>query len=146
MLPYVDAGFLLTLLVLTDGSGIAKDALTGAELPLPITALHQLQVANLIQQLKTSADPDRRNKARTAKQLWRWCFSEEIFVPESLDWNSAFAAATGSTLGSTQPAPPLLVLHVAAAKQLGATHFFSFDPRSRALATEAGMSLLPAVI
>jgi hypothetical protein len=146
MIPYVDAGFLLTLLVLTDGSFIAKKALHDAELPLPITALHQLQVANLIQQLKSSPASDRKRMASAAEQAWEWYFSEQIFMPEAPNWDSAFADAVHATLNQKSPAPLLLVLHVAAAKNLGATHFFSFDPRSRALASEAGMRLQPPEI
>jgi len=44
---------------------------------------------------------------------------------------------TGSTL------PVLLLLWPALAASSGATHFLSFDPRTRRLASGAGLELLP---
>ena len=144
MIPYLDAGFLLTLLVRTDGSQVARQVLNDLPSPFRLTALHQLQVSNLIQQLKTSGEEDRKYKGRFAEQMWDWYFDEEVFAAETIKWEEAFADAVSWTLRSPAPvASPLLLLHVAVAKQVEATHYLSFDPRSRQTAGRVGLKVLP---
>lgn len=62
----------------------------------------------------------------------------------STDWDSAFRAAlTWNHQNLDTPPPFLLLLHPALAEVAGATHFLSFDSRSRALAQSSGLALRP---
>ena len=145
MTPYLDGGFLLTLLILTDGTYVARDTLKNFGPPWRINRLHQLQVENLLQQLDRSNESERRLSGETGKRLWAYYFSEGILIHEDVEWESALKLAIGWNLTlKGVPPPPLLLLHPAAGVVTGATHFLSFDPRSRAVAQAAKLKLLPA--
>jgi hypothetical protein len=60
MTPYLDAGFLLTLLVPTDGSTIADRLLRTTTSLFPLNFLHQLQAENLLGGLQKSIEPRRQ--------------------------------------------------------------------------------------
>ncbi len=144
MIPYLDAGFLLTLLIHTDGSAIARTVLESCSPPFAISLLHQLQAENLFRQLGQSGEAGRQRAAETGQRLWAWYFAEGLFEPVEMDWVASFRLAiTWNAAMPTVPPPPLLLLHPALATVSEATHFLSFDPRSRAVALRAGLKLLP---
>jgi hypothetical protein len=77
-------------------------------------------------------------------RLWRGYLDEGVFQIQSVDWETAFRVAITWNRGYTTPAPaPLLLLHPALAATAGASHFLSFDPRSRRAAKSAGLRPLP---
>jgi hypothetical protein len=144
MIPYLDAGFLLTLLIHTEGSATAKAVLAKCSPPYSISFLHQLQAENLFVQLGKSGHADRQSAGKTALRLWGWFFAEGFFESAEPDWDTAFRLAiTWNAALPAAPPPPLLLLHPALAMVSGSTHFLSFDPRSRAIAQRAGLDLLP---
>ena len=65
----------------------------------------------------------------------------------AVEWESLFAGFESAVLQFGGEAQPRLLdgLHVLAAKQTGATHFLSFDHRSRqrAFASAVGLTVLP---
>lgn len=147
MIPYLDAGFLLTLLINTDRSPIAKTVLGECDPPYAISPLHQLQAENLFVQLERSGEMGRQRAAETGLRLWAWYFSEGLFELAEMDWTAALRLAITWNSGSRiAPPPPLLLLHPALAVISEATHFLSFDPRSRGIALQAGMKLLPETV
>src|SRR5688572_15984639 len=112
MIPYPDAGFLLTLLIETDGSSTAQKVLRNCEPPFRINSLHQLQVENFLVQLEKAAQAQRRRTATTGVRLWRWYFTEGLFQLGDVDWPNAFRlAVTWNSQSRSAPAPPLLLLH-----------------------------------
>ena len=144
MIPYPDAGFLLTLLIETGGTSTAREVLPIAEPPFKLNALHQLQVENFLLQLEKASQAPRRRAGATGARLWRWYFAEELFELSEVNWAAAFELAiTWSTRSRSAPPPPLLILHPAIAAAAGSTHFLSFDPRSRVVASHLELKLLP---
>lgn len=144
MIPYLDAGFLLTLLIHTGESARAKSVLAKCPPPYSISFLHQLQAENLFAQLGRSSHTDRQRAGKTALRLWGWYFAEGFFESSEPDWDTSFRLAiTWNAASHAAPPPPLLLLHPALATVSESTHFLSFDPRSRAIAQRAGLELLP---
>ena len=144
MTPYLDAGFLLTLLVPTAGSSSANRLLRRASAPFTMNFLHQLQVENILLSFEKSEDPSRQTAGRKAAQLWKHYLLEGVFQFVSTDWDTAFHLAVAwNRQHPSAPPPPLLILHPALAAVAGATDFLSFDPRSRAVARFAGLRVLP---
>jgi hypothetical protein len=144
MIPYLDAGFLLTLLINTEGSATAKAVLANCPPPFAIGLLHQLQAENLFVQLDKSGHADRQRAGKTALRLWGWYFAEGFFESAEPDWDTSFRLAiTWNAASPAAPPPPLLLLHPALAVVSESTHFLSFDPRSRAIARQAGLEILP---
>jgi hypothetical protein len=143
MIPYLDAGFLLTLLLRVQGNLIANGILRELEPPFPVNSLHYLQVESFLMQLKLSAEPDLL--AATQPELtWKQYLSEGVFQDSQPEWERAFALARQwNERRQFHPMAPLLVLHPALALLAQSTHFLSFDPRSRAVAQAAGLKLLP---
>ena len=64
-----------------------------------------------------------------------------------VDWEKLFSEFIPAVLQFGKKSQPYLIdgLHVLAARQIGATHFFSFDHRSRqrAFARQIGLKVLP---
>lgn len=145
MTLYLDAGLLITPLVETDGSAAANQILQEARAPVELNLLHQLQAENLITRLLTSSVGAGQNAGGKASRLWHRYTAEGVFQIIEPDWQGAMRLAIGWTRRSAEEPPaPLLVLHPCMAVVAGATHFASFDPRSRAVAKRAGLKLLPA--
>jgi hypothetical protein len=144
MTPYLDAGFLLTLLVPADGSALAHRVLRRGSAPFALNFLHQLQAENLLVGLEKSDDPARQTAGLQGKQLWQHYLAEGVFQLTPTDWDSAFRVAiTWNNQHPRTPPLPLLLLHPALAAVARATEFLSFDPRSRAVAKAAGLRLHP---
>lgn len=144
MTPYLDAGFLLTLLVPTEGSPIANRLLQRLPAPFTLNFLHQLQAENLLVNLQKSDDSARQTAGLKGQMLWRNLLAEGVFQLGPVDWDTGFRlAVTWNGHSASPPSPPLLLLHPALAAASGATAFLSFDPRSRRVAKAAGLQLLP---
>ena len=144
MSPYLDAGFLLTLLVPTHGSALANQLLRHSDAPFELNFLHQLQAENLLRRMELSSDPARQIAGRKGRALWRHYLDEGVFLLDLTDWNSALEVAIAwNEHHSSPPPPPLLLLHPALAAISACTAFLSFDPRSRSVAQAVGLRVLP---
>jgi hypothetical protein len=145
MTPYIDAGFLATLVIRTPGSPMAWRQVEDFNAPIPLNFLHQLQIENMLVRLQTDKDAGVQRKALESTRLWRNYLAEAVFTVQSTDWDTAFRSALVWNGRFIQPPvpPALLLLHPALAAAAGATHFLSFDPRSRAAAKAAGLKLRP---
>ena len=144
MTPYLDAGFLLVLLVPTAGTALANQLLNSVSVPVPLNFLHQLQAENLLKRLELSSEPARQVAGREGRSLWRNYLDEEVFQIVPANWSSALQVAIAWNDHHSGPPPaPLLLLHPALAAVAAATEFLSFEPRSRAAAQAVGLRLLP---
>ena len=144
MKPYLDGGFLLVLLTQTHGTQAASSILQDLSPPLEINFLHQLQAENmLIHFQKSSADNLQLGGSRGLR-LWNHYLHEGVFSLVAADWENALRNAIAWNRHTPEEPPSLwLFLHPALAVCGGATHFCSFDPRTRRLAHLRGIRLLP---
>ncbi len=79
MTPYLDAGFLLTLLVKSRGNAVAHQLLRRVETPVTLNFLHQLQAENLLACLVTSDGMGRQTVGGEGHRLWQKTPSEPDF-------------------------------------------------------------------
>jgi hypothetical protein len=144
MNPYLDGGFLLTVIARASGTPIASSILREIPTPIPINFLHQLQVENLLVRFQKDPDPTLQVGGNDGQRLWRQYLDEGVFVLVSSDWETALRnAITWNRNSVDAPPSPWLFLHPAMALASASTHFFSFDPRTRALAKSRGIAVLP---
>ena|SRR5438876_50184 len=146
-MPYLDLGFLLTLLVKNRSTVLAWELAHRFDAPLRITALHQLHVENALTRQLYESKLRLQKVAREGLTEWRNKLAEAVFVLHLAEWELAFRQAViwNSQLPGRPPHTPFL-LHAALAATGGATHFLSFDPRPRTLAQSAGLKLLPETL
>src|SRR5688572_9867341 len=112
MKPFLDSGFLLTLLFETSGSSVAWDLVRKLPGSLHLASLQRLNVENrLVRQIEAPETPQREKAvAAAALQRFRHFMAEEVFVSVQLDYDIAILLASqwqGRLLGQT---PPLLLL------------------------------------
>ncbi len=144
MTHYLDLGFLLCLVTKAPGSAVAWEAVRRLPQPLPLTAFQALQVENGLRKRMLGPDPILQAAAARAWGLWQFYLRETVFVLTSAPWDAALALARSWNERAPQDPPTSsFLLHPAIAAACGCTHFLSFQPESRALATAAGMSALP---
>jgi hypothetical protein len=143
MTPYIDVGFLSTLLIKTPGRKLAWRNLQKFDPPHALNLLHHLQIENLLARCQLDADDGIKATGLEGARLWRFYAQEGVFQVRSAGWDAAFRAAISWTQTLTQDVPFLLILHAALGAESGATHFLSFDPRARQFARRAGLKLLP---
>lgn len=144
MTHYLDLGFLLCLVTKAPGSAVAWRILRTLSPPLPITALQAMQVENGIRKSIHAPDPRLQAAAAQAWGLWESYTDEQVFDLAAAPWEAAFSLARSWNRSlSKEPPSNSFILHVAIAAAAGCTHFLSFQPESRALASAAGLKLLP---
>ncbi len=144
MRAYLDAGFLLALLINSEKGGpVATQLLRDLEGPFHLNFLHQLQAENFLVSLQKSKDLNRQAYGTEGLRLWRTYLTEGVFQITPMDWDSAFRLAISWNSQATVPPPFLLFLHPALAFSERATHLLSFDPRVRDVARSVGLKLLP---
>ena len=145
MKSFLDTGFLLTLLFKADGSEAAWKISRRLEGPLAIAALQVLNTENrILRQIQApESTASQRAMAANALQNFRWYLEQQVLVQLSLDYDIAIQLAAQWQKQAKQVLPALLLLWPALAATIGATHFLSFDPRTRQLAKAAGLKVLP---
>lgn len=144
MNPYLDGGFLLALLARLPGTPIAANLLRTMETPIPINFLHQLQAENMLVRFQKDANPQIQVGGNAGQQLWRHYLDEGVFALTQADWETGFRnAITWNRLAADAPPTPWLFLHPSLALAAGATAFYSFDPRTRVLASSHGIKIFP---
>jgi hypothetical protein len=148
MRPFLDSGFLLTLLLKTNGSGKAWEIARQLEGPLLLTSFQVLSTENrfLREMEADDSTPAHRAQAANGLQNFRWYVEQQVFQSVLLDYGIAIDLAYQWQRHSKRTVPTLLLLWPAMAVTIGATHFLSFDPRTRLLAQTAGLKLLPEKI
>ena len=145
MKPFLDTGFLLTLLLTTHGSAKAWEIARRLDGPLSVASFQIFSIENgLRRQIEaddsTSAD---RAGAANALQNLGWYLDQQVFRPIRLDYDIAIDLALQWQKQRRTTLPALLLLWPALAVTTGASEFLSFDPRTRQLARASGVKLLP---
>jgi hypothetical protein len=145
MKPFLDSGFLLTLLLKTSGSPKAWEMARRLEGPISLPTFQIFTVDNRLQREIEAPNSTgaQRAIAANALQNFRWYLDQQVFRPIRLDYDIAIDLAFRWQKQSNAALPALLLLWPALAATIGATHFLSFDARTRQLATAAGLKSLP---
>lgn len=145
MKPFLDSGFLLTLLLKTSGSPKAWEIARRLDGPIPLATFQIFTIDNRLQREIEAKDstPEQRAIAANALQNLRWYLDQQVFRPIRLDYDIAIDLAYRWQKQSNSTLPALLLMWPALAATIGATHFLSFDPRTRQLAQSAGLKILP---
>ena len=146
MTPYIDVGFLSTLLIKTPARKIAWRNLQKFDPPYALNLLHHLQIENLLARCQLDRDDGIKTTGLEGARLWRFYCQEGVFHVNSVGWDAALRAAISWTQTLTHDVPFLLILHAALAAESGATQFLSFDSRARQFARRAGLKLLPELL
>jgi len=146
MNAFLDTGFLLTLLFETSGSRLAWQLARGIDGPLYVAHLQIFVAENRLfrESRNRGATDQQRGVASAALQRLARYSDELVFQAASLDYDIAFNLATQWQRNSSHGLlAGLLLLWPAIAVTISATHFFSFDPRTRRFAKAAGLKLIP---
>lgn len=141
---YLDTSVVVSLYCPDDNSTRAAGLLQGIKDLLLITTLGELETVNAFGLRAFRKEMSPRQTAISLRNL-EADLRAGVFQMRALP-ELAFARARTLSLQAT---PQLGVrtadlLHVAAALELGATAFYSFDLRQRAIAKRAGLKLNPA--
>jgi predicted nucleic acid-binding protein len=144
MSPYADTSLLVSYYVNDANSARAQALLHAVTGPLSFTGLHRLELRNALalgvfRHLLTPA------QAHAAwNDIERDIRAGRLF-PEPLNWGPVFRAAAqwAARHSAGIGCRSLDILHVATARKLAATEFFSFDSRQRSLAQVLGLTLRP---
>lgn len=131
----------------TKGSVLAWQTVKPLGTGLQIASLQILLTENRLQReiASETATTAERGVAASALQRFRWYLEEQVIWAPSLDVDIAVSLARSWQRGQESP-PAMLLLWAALAVTSGASHFLSFDPRTRRLAENAGLKVLPARI
>jgi hypothetical protein len=93
MIPYLDAGFVISLLIQTAETEKANKTLNAFSGPFLLTFLHQLQAETfLLQKIKPKEGPERL-AGQGARKLWNYYFAEGVFCLAAVNWVNAFTLA-----------------------------------------------------
>lgn len=141
---YADTSFLVSYDIADANSTRAEAVFRSLANPLVFTGLHRLEIRNAIalSRFRNLITPTEAQRALADLQR---DLRARLLVATGVNWRPILRPAS---LLAEQHTPrigsrSLDVLHVAAAKRLGATTFFSFDSRQRALAQAVGLEVQP---
>jgi hypothetical protein len=145
MKPFLDSGFLLTLLLKTSGSRKAWEISRKLDGPLLLSTLQVFSTENRLQREIESAEstPAEQAVAANALQNFKWYLEQQVFRSIRFDYDISIDLARQWQKRSKNTLPALTLLWPAFAVTIGATHFLSFDPRTRPIAHSSGLKILP---
>jgi predicted nucleic acid-binding protein len=142
-LIYLDTSLLVSLYSLDANSAAAASALQCARSPLLITALCELEAVNAFG-LRVFRKEISTRQAETSLRNFEKDLRDGVFqlrsVPEAAFERARKLSHRITPQFGTRTAD---LLHVAAALELGASDFFSFDIQQRKAAQTAGLNLNP---
>ena len=133
---YADSSFLVSCYLVDANTTQAKAYLSGHDVPLTFTTLHDLEVRNAFQ-LAVFRGILKPNEAKAVSANLDADLRAGRLVRTSVRWPGVFrlAARLSERHAALTGTRSLDILHVAAAKTLRAEEFASFDHRQRALCT-----------
>lgn len=147
---YADTSFLFSLYVNDGNSERALKLLPAIRQTLPFTPLHRLELRNALAQWVFRFSKGGKKQAMdsvTAAGVWASIETDLHGVlsdGRQLDWLTVISEAERLSARYTPltGTGSLDTLHVAAALNLDARTFISFDDRQRRMATQAGLTVL----
>jgi hypothetical protein len=143
--PFLDTGFLLTILTHRAGAETAWALLKECERPVIISSLQLFFIRHGLG--KTLLDPKENSELHElsvrAIKLLNWLIQQEIIHSPEIDYQEVVSVAETWANRLRTPLPSLFILWSACAAVSGARIFLSFDPRTRSLTEAAGLKVLP---
>ena len=141
---YAESSVLASLVMHDSNSGNAMELVAGMRSPLFFNHLLMLEVCNAIRLNVAAKRIDEVAAAVCARQVEDLQKSGKWVMTEP-DWERVFQRSMGLSRAhsSSMRTRSFDILHVAAAVELGATDFWSFDKRQWSLAREAGLRVNP---
>jgi predicted nucleic acid-binding protein len=144
MTPYFDTGVLVKAYVPEANSSDADALIRRMTPPIPLTHLHELEIRNALRLKRNRKEITEPELKAALKHLQSdidsGFFERPIYhLPDVFREAEALSAKYSVTTGARS----LDILHVAAALAIGAQEFVSFDKRQRAMASKAGLQVLP---
>jgi hypothetical protein len=144
MIAYFDFGFVAVLLLRLSGTRLAWQLASRFHAPFRLNYLTSLQIQVLIARGLLQGTAAEKIQAQIAARLWNQYAAEGVFVLDPVPWENAWQLAHGYVSAVKAPVgQPTHFLHAALASLSGATHFLSFDPRSRSVAAANGLKVPP---
>ena len=142
---YFDTALLVKAYVEEETSPLADALLRDATIPVAFTGLHGLEVRTALRLKRFRGELTAAELAGALDALQSDLAAGLLAKPD-LDLEAVFhrAEALSAKHAAETGARSLDTLHVAAAVELDADAFASFDDRQRAMARKAGLKLLPA--
>lgn len=143
MSAYADTSFLISLYTIDANSVPAAAEMIKAELPLYLTPFGELEFMNALS-LRGFRKEIALGKLKTAFNFFRRDIASGIYFRKSLAGTVYERAERLSRLRTRRWGIRTLdILHVAAAQDLKAKTFYTFDQRQQRLAKAEGLTVLP---
>jgi predicted nucleic acid-binding protein len=140
---YADSSFIVALYLQQQSSPVAAAFMQQHGAALPFTPWHRLEVRNAIRLAVFYRAIDSHQGKTQLKQLDADLREESLIVHTPIDWVAVLreaeklAAAHNEATGCRSAD----LFHVAAAIELGADHFLTFDERQKKMAKAAGLAV-----
>lgn len=144
MAAYADSSLLLKLYIREPDTVAAWQAVNRIQGPLIFTPLHRLEMMNGIRRCAASRKVTRAQAVRALLVLRGHLKGGRYTLP-AVDWQAVFLRAhrLSQRHARKRLVRSLDLLHVAAALEIGATEFLTFDDRQRDTAAAEGFNVLP---
>lgn len=144
MTAYADSSLLLKLYLREPETPSALAAVRAVAQPIAFTSLHRLEIANAIRRNAASRKV-RLSQAVKAMRTLRLDMRGGFYTLPVLEWQAVFLRAhrLSQKHARRRLVRSLDLLHVAAALEIGATEFLTFDDRQRQTAQAEGLNVLP---
>ena len=144
MVAYADTSFLLSLYTADANHETAVELLKRIKTALPLTLFQRYELRNAARLQvfrKDMTEQDRESVLRNIEADLR----DGFLVEAGLAWPAVFAEAEALSAAHTERLGTrgMDILHVAAARAIGAQDFWTFDARQKALAVKAGLKVKP---
>lgn len=141
---YAESSFLVSLIMRDGNTGEAFRLSEGLEVPFVFNLLLKLEVTNAIR-LKVAAGDLDETKAAQCQGKIADLLERGMWKNAEPMWDNVLRRSIGFSRAHTSSkwTRAFDVFHVAAAVELGASEFWSFDKRQRALALEVGLRVNP---
>ncbi len=144
MVAYADTSFILSLYTADVNHEAAVEVVGRAGTALPFTPIQRHEVRNAVRLQVFRKDMTERQRDAVLRDL-DTDVQDGFLVDTGLAWLAVFAEAETLSAAYTERLGirGMDVLHVAAARAIGAEVFMTFDARQKALAAAAGMTVDP---
>lgn len=144
MAAYADSSLLLKLYIREPDTLAAWQAVNRMHEPLIFTPLHRLEMMNGIRRCATSRKVTRSQAVR-AMLILRGHLKGGRYALPAVDWQVVFLRAhrLSQRHARQRLVRSLDLLHAAAALELGATNFLTFDELQRQTAAAESLNVLP---